>query len=909
MRVMAAEVRVLGPVGVVDDGEAVPLPAKHARLLAALAIAEGRVLGTDELVEAIWDGAAPASARKLVQVYVSQLRKVLPAGCAIATRGSGYAIALGRDALDAARFERLLDEARDAGGAGNAALALSLTERALGLWRGRAYGELAYEDFARAESDRLEELRLVALEERLAARLALGRHDEALGETLAFAGENPYRERAHELAMLALYRSGRQTDALEHYATVRARLDDELGLAPGERLRELQRRILQHDPDLGLDATAPSSGAALPLPPNPLVGRERELRELRSLLDRRESRLIVLTGAGGSGKTRLALEVARQAASSYANGAVLVDLAPLRDSALVVPTVAQELDVSVEGDQDSLEVVVEALAAQELLLVVDNAEHLREAAPSLATLVGRAPRLTVLVTSRAVLHVSGEHVVPVAPLAEDDAVELFVQRARLLDSTFELTSANEADVREICRRIDCLPLAVELAAARCRSLTPRALRQRLGERLSVLTGGPRDLPARQQTLRETIAWSVGLLDARDRDVLARLAVFPAGATLEAAEEVCGADLDALAALVDDHLLRRDEVAGEPRFGMLETVREYALELLGSRVPEVELAMCRFLIDLTDRVEAVGRGAPEPLAQLDPELDNVRAALAAAKRSGEADLRLALAGNMWRFHWARGSASEGLVEIEQALDASDGSATPSRARALQGGAGLAWSLGDLRRAKELAVEAVAVAAATGSMWEEGSANTVLGVTANNEGDHEAARRFHRRSLEIAEGLGIEPVVQMLNLGIVALDLGELEEAEALFEEVLASHRRNDRPAGIGFALVNLGLVRYELGDHVGSRLAFEEARARFEQVGMRQQVAYTLQGLAAAEAHEARFDEAARLLAEARRELDDIGAPEETFAPQLLEVTKRRVRAALGDEAFEAAYAAGREGVA
>jgi predicted ATPase/DNA-binding SARP family transcriptional activator len=906
MRAMAGELRVLGPVAIVgDDGVVVSSPAKHARLLAALLIADGRALGIDELVEAVWDGAAPASARKLVQVYVSQLRKALPTDVAIVTRGSAYAVELAPESLDATRFEQLVEESREAWRGGNAALALSLAERALALWRGRAFGGLAYEEFARVESERLEELRLVALEERLGALLGLGRQDEVLGEALALADAQPFRERPHELVMLALYRSGRQADALEHYADLRARLDDELGLEPRPALRELQRRILLQDPELDLSAESVSAGA-LPVSPNPLVGRARELGELRSLLDRRESRLIVLTGAGGSGKTRLALEAARDSAGTFANGAVFVELAPLRDPDLVVQTIARALELAIDPTDEPLDALAAGLAPQELLLVVDNAEHVRTASTAFAELIAQAPRLTLLVTSRAVLHVSGERVFPVAPLAEDDAVELFVQRARLLEPGFELTPENDADTREICARVDRLPLAVELAAARIRTLNPRALRERLDTRLRLLTGGPRDLPARQQTLRETIDWSVGLLDESARAVFARLAVFPSGARLDAAEAVCGAEVDTLAALVDDHLLRREDAFGEPRFGMLETVREFALELLGEERPRVELAMVNYFVDLTDRVESEGGGALEPLSQLDAEFDNVRAALVAAERNGASDLRLGLAGSMWRYHWARGTPTEGLAEIEKALAASDGRATSRRARALQGAAGLVWSMGDLAYAKQLASEAVRVASETGSTWEECLANTVLGAAANDEHDPETAREHHQRSLELAVELGVEPVVQKLNLGIVALDLGEFEEAQELLEDVLTSHRRAERPAGIGFALANLGLVRYELGDHEGSRLAFEEARTCFEQVAMRQQVAYTLQGLAAAEAHDLRFEEAARLLGEARRELDDVGSPEETFAAVLIEETKQRTRAALGDEVFEAAYAEGRE---
>jgi predicted ATPase/DNA-binding SARP family transcriptional activator len=901
----AAEMRVLGPVELVgNEGRAVPLAAKHKRLLAALVVGQGRTCTVDELIESVWNDSPPTSARNLVQVYVSQLRKTLPAGVGIVTRGGAYALEVAPGRLDAARFEGLLGESRAARRDGNPALALSLADQALALWRGRAYGELAYDDFASAESERLEELRLVAVEERFDARLALGRHDEVLGDVLAHAGENPLRERTHELAMLALYRCGRQADALEHFMRVRAELREELGLEPGPALRGLQRRILEQDPSLDIAAEDAQAAAALPVPPTPLVGRERELEELAALLAHREARLIVLTGAGGSGKTRLALEATRRTAGSFANGARLVELAPLRDPILVVPTIAQTLGVADDAHQQPLEALVAALRPQELLLLVDNAEHVREAAPSFAQLAAAAPRLTMLVTSRAVLHVSGEHVFPVSPLAEEDAVELFVQRARLLAPSFALTAETDSDVRRICRRVDCLPLAIELAAARLRTLTPRALLERLDSSLGVLTGGPRDLPARQQTLRKTIAWSVELLRERERDVFARLAVFPVGATLEAAEAVCGADLDLLGELVDHHLVVRRDLGGEPRFGMLETVREYALELLSDERLEVEHSLAEYFARFADelRVGASENELRSLVDELEPEIENIRTALAAAAASGDGELQLRLAGGLSRYWQYRGPVAEGLDWIEGALTASDGAATAARAHALRAAAGLAWMRGDVARATELAEAAIPVAIETRAKADELAANTVLGIVANARGDRERARYHHRRSLELAEELGVEPVVQKLNLGVVALDCGDHEEAIALFEDVLASHRRHERPAGIGYALLNLGLAHWELRDHEASRREFEEARECFAQAGLREQLAQALQGLAAAEAHESRFESAARLLGEARKELDDVGALEDGFAEEMVAETKARARAALGDGGFETAYA-------
>jgi predicted ATPase/DNA-binding SARP family transcriptional activator len=904
--VPGGEVRVLGPIEVVhDDGQLVPLPAKQARLLASLVVADGRAQEMEELIETVWSGRPPASARNLVQVYVSQLRKSLPAGIRVVTTGGGYAVDLGAGSLDAARFERLHGEAVAARRAGNSALAVSLLERGLALWRGRAYGELSYEELARVESDRLEELRLDAAEELLGAKLDLGGHGAVLGEALALAAESPFRERVHQLVMLAYYRAGRQQEALEHYEAVRDRLDDELGLEPGAELRDLQRRILQQDPELASDdAPTTSTGVSLPVPLTPLLGRTRELDDLTALIARREDRLVVLTGAGGSGKTRLALEAVRRTAGSYANGARVVELAPLRDAAHVIPAIARAVGVDDAASDVQLETLVAALATQELLLLVDNAEHVREAAPSLARLAEHVPRVTLLVTSRSVLHVSGEHVFPVPPLPEEDAVELFAQRARLLDPTFERTDGNEADLREICRRVDGLPLAVELAAARIRLLPPNRLRERLDERLATLAGGLADLPARQQTLRETVRWSVDLLREHERDVFARLAVFPAGATLDAAEEVCAAELDTLAALVDHNLVHRRDVQAEPRFGMLETVREYAVDLLGDARDDVEIAMAGYFARLVDDLrlsEGVESEWRRGLEVLDPELDNLRAALAAAAAGGESALLVRLAGGLWRYWWVRGPAAEGIEWIERALLRDEGPATVYRARALAGGAGLAWSRGDPGRAKELARLAILADAEAGSSVYELGAHTVLGIVANDEHDYAAARHHHHRAMELNERLGRDPSVDRLNLGLVALSCGEREEAAALFEEVLASHRRNDNPIGMGFAHLNLGIARHAMGDHRVARQDFELAHALFEETGFPQQAAYALQGLAACAAGDSHHEEAARLLGRAHRELDRIGAPWDAATAEMIAATEASARAALGDEGFATAF--------
>lgn len=526
-RLRGDEIRVLGPLEIVGEQGAVELTAaKERQLLAALVLEAGNVCSRDLLVDALWGPSPPSSAAKLLQVHVSKLRKLLPASARIRTRGSGYALELEDGVLDAARFERLLAEGGEAARAGNPRLAASLLRRALALWRGPAYGDLAYDEFVRAEAERLEELRVVALEERLAAELELGRHAELLPELRRLADSHPLRERIQAQAMIALYRSGRQSEALERYAATRGRLRGELGLEPGAELSDLQRRILQHDVSLVGEPGAWEADAALPAPPNTLLGRERELAELGDLLVRDDVRLLVLTGAGGSGKTRLALESARRCARSFANGAALVELAPVRDPDLLVSAISTAVGIEQVGDRP-LETLVAALRGRELLLLLDNLEHLRSAAPVLVELISRAPRVTLLVTTRVVLHVSGEHVYPVEPLGES-AVALFVERAREADARFDPDAPAEHAIRRICDRLDGLPLAVELAAGRIRTRTPAELLAGLEQSLPLLTGGPRDLPARQQTLRATLEWSFDLLDELERRDVTRLSVFAGG---------------------------------------------------------------------------------------------------------------------------------------------------------------------------------------------------------------------------------------------------------------------------------------------------------------------------------------------------------------------------------------------
>ena len=901
---------MLGPVALVGDDGPVALTAMQRRLLAALVIADTDECTVDELVDVLWADAPPASGRKLVQVYVSQLRKALPDSIAIGTGAGAYALHLPTELLDAARFERLVRDGTAARSEGNHPLAKSLLDQALGLWRGRPYGELAYDEFARAEVERLEALRLDALDERTDAQLALGLHAEVLGDLLGLANDNPFRERTQEQAMLALYRCGRQSEALEHYAALRRRLLDELGLDPSRALRELQQRILRQDPALDAPPGGGGQGPALPEPVNRLVGREGELDELRRILLRSDVRLLVLTGAGGSGKTRLALEAARAVGASFANGTVVVELAPLDDPALVVPTITQALGIVAEPAGDALTTLADGVRARELLLVVDNAEHLQAATPVFVELLSRAPRLTMLVTSRTVLHLSGEHVFPVQPLGTDAALELFRQRATSVQPRFELTDENEDAVREICARVDGLPLAIELAAARARTLPARALAERLTERLSVLGGGAHDLPARQQTLSATLDWSYDLLSEDERRFLARFSVFPAGATLEAAASVCraGDEDEALAlveALHDSSLLTVQELGGGVRYRLLETVRQYAADRLRELGDEDAVQRhAEWCLALAESAapELTGDRQADWFATLEAEHDNLRAALAYLDATRQRELQLRLAVALSRFWYVRGHLVDARRRLDEALaDAAD--QPPSlRRRALTAASATALLQGDYAAATRSAEAALVAARESGESSFVANSLSNLGAIVLAAGDTATAAVVLEEAVGLARDVGDTRIAALAinNLGDLALTTGEYERARPLFEESHALLEARGDTANLARSLFNRGAVALMLGDDRTARAHFRHGLALASETGDKEDIAWCLEGLAALAARSGDGERAATLLGAAAALLTQMGADFKPFERQLHETTERQAETLCGPIARVAA---------
>ena len=516
-------VGLLGGLEVLDDDgrDTVVAGPKVRALLAMLALQPGRVVSTEQLIDALWGDNPPTEVRNGLQGLASKLRRSLGSADLVAMRGAGYSLELPADAIDVHRYEEMVAAARDAAADGDLNQAAALLAEADRLWRGDAFADFAYEDFAAGAITRLSELRLSAIEERLDIELQLGRHQAAVAELEELVAAHPLRERLRGLLMLALYRAGRQADALRVFQDGRHVLADELGLEPGHELRALEAAILAQDHSLDAPAvTARDPGTStatysIPEALTPLVGRDAELRELTRLAA--EHRFVTLVGPGGVGKTRLALEVARVESAALTFGGCLVELAPVGDPAAVRAAIASALAVPDPGR------LAEAIGDRELLLVLDNCEHVITTAAEVAEdLLRHCPALRLIATSREGLRVGGETIWPVPPLDADDAVSLFVARAQAAGAPLDLSDDHHASIAEICSRLDGLPLAIELAAARTRAFPLQQISARLNDRFRLLTGGSRTALPRQQTLRAVVDWSYELLFDDEQRVFERL---------------------------------------------------------------------------------------------------------------------------------------------------------------------------------------------------------------------------------------------------------------------------------------------------------------------------------------------------------------------------------------------------
>ena len=1037
------EFGVLGPFEVLAaGGEVVSLGrAQQRAVLALLLIRTPQPVSRDRLIDEVWGERPPATAPHAVQVYVSAIRKLLRAGggeAVVRSSPSGYVLMVDPERVDARRFERLVSQAQRVL-TDNPARARAGFEEALGLWRGPPLPEFSQFEFARREADRLEELRAVALEGLVEARLALGEHSDVIATITGLVAANPLRENPRRLLMLALYRCGRHAEALAAYRDAGAALD-ELGLQPGPELRQLEEAILRHDASLrvsgaaeaaagggcgdgasarsvrgrsrelpvagrvtmlfteiegstrlidrlgdrylellaehdrlmrdaieatggyevttagdsffvafadagaGLDCAwhgqrllaaarwpggesvrvrmgihtgAPSakdgtyvgldvhcaalvmaaahggqvllteaavdalgptvevrdvghhrlkdlpapvhlfqpvsvdlpaefpplrtlSNSNLPAPLHDLIGRSLEVATALQMLERGDVRLVTMLGPGGTGKTRLALEVAAEAVTRYRDGAWFVSLAPIVDASLITSEIAQALGVR-EPDGRPLEITLgEALSRRELLLVLDNFEHLVQGAGLISRLLEAAPGLSVLVTSREALHLRAEHRLEVAPLPLEDAAELFLERARAVRAEACTEPRDREAVDRICLRLDGLPLALELAAARVVLFGVRALEARLAERLDVVEG-PRDLPDRQRTLRATMDWSYQLLSPAEQAMFHSMATFNGGARIEAIEHVVDDPaLDptaALAALLNKSLLRRrDDTDGQPRFWMLETIRQFAWERATEEGDSTGLAAKHAVYFLTYAEEAERHfytGAQASwLEYLEADHDNLRAAFDYFIASAPSQaLRIAAAlGDFWEIH---GHLSEGQERVLRGLSCAPvEGATASKASFFAGR--FAFLQGNVSGAEVLFAQALSAARQAGDTRVQVMALTHEGMVAQALGEPERSIELNEQALAIARAGTDDRIlgVALNNLGDTLSTLGERTRARLLLEEALDVSRRLAEPMGTIIATINLGDLALASGDLAAADSLIAEAIRDSEQIDFR-----------------------------------------------------------------------------
>jgi predicted ATPase/DNA-binding NarL/FixJ family response regulator len=681
-------------------------------------------------------------------------------------------------------------------------------------------------------------------------------------------------------------------------------------------------------------STSPSIGLVhnFRVPLSAFIGRESEVAAVVTLLRRDDVRLVTLTGPGGVGKTRLATSAATAVADDFAGGVWLVGLAPISNPALVTPAIAQVLGVREAGDEPLASRLETFLADQRLLLVLDNFEQVVEAAPPVAELLGACPGLKVLVTSRVRLRVSGEREYPVPPLSlpasdtassveettSSEAVRLFVDRALAVKPDLALTAEAAPAVAEICRRLDGLPLAIELAAARVKVLSPTALQARLERRLSLLTGGGQDLPARQQTMRAAIGWSHDLLARDEQALFRRLAVFVGGFTLEAAEVVVGLDVDdileGIASLVDKSLVRRTERDSDvPRYGMLETVREFGLEQLLASGEEgaTRRSHAAWYAAIAENTwkGLDARADAEWLNQIEADHDNVRAALVWLDQTGDSEALLRLVGSLWPFWHRHSHRLEGRGWLDRVLESarSTGVSPAVRVRPLYGAAYLARNRGDYERATALATECLNLSNDLGDDRAASRAQQLLAFVALAQGDYDRAALRAAEALALSEALGGQSqwtAWVKTDLGMADYGHGDLARAEDNLEEALALYHLYPDPFGTALTLGYLGLVACDLGNHTGAAARFAASLPMWQQMGNRENQAEWLAGVATLAAARAEPEQAARLFGTAEALRDTLGhaftLPERAAFARGADAAG----AALGPAAFAAAKSAG-----
>lgn len=878
--------RVLGPVEVVRDGVSVVLGPKPRAVLAFLVLNAGLPVSATRISEELWGDDPPPTARSSLHVHLSKLRKVLASR--LRTTPAGYVLEAGPAEVDALRFEQAVEVVRrrddDTGTTSDTLRA------ALAMWRGPAFEGIDQGPAIMAAVARLEELRLTTTEDRVDADLALGRHEQLVAELQGLVETHPTRERLAGQLMLALHRSHRSADALRVYGQLCSSLDETLGVDPGDDLSALARAIRRGDPTL-----VRPGPAGLPLPTTSFVGREVELAEVEDLLGR--ERLLTLVGPGGSGKSRLALELARVAAPDHPGGVFLVGLGGLAPADSVTRAVAGTIDARERPGEPLLPTIAERFRHGSALLLLDDCDHLATQCAGLgASLLEAVPGLRILATSREPLGVSGEMVYRVQGLGlpasdarpaeqlRSDAVRLLAERMAAARPGARLQEDDATDAAAVCSHLDGLPLAIELVAARVRSISLHELAEHVGHHLD-LVGGRRAGHERHRTMRAAIDWSHQLLDEPERMLFRRLAVFASGFGSAAAEALAAVDPPAgpavtiLAQLVDRSLVEVTQRPGEAaRYRLLEVVRQYAAWCLVEAGEEaaVRAAHGAWFAQLASG--AAGWGGDQQQAwvhRIERDLDNLRAALGWFLGDGWApEKAIQMLVEMFWVWYVRGMPGESWAWLQRALAAAPAEPTPARAKALLAAAACARGTGGFAEAAELGAQALDIQLALGDEWGQAAALNSLCISATALGDLDAALEHAEASLSKIERLGVPGHIatSRLNLGVVLRARGDLQRPEELFESARRAYDELGDSRGCAAALSDLALLAYRRGEAERAWRFALDSLAIYEHLGFIEGQVDCLVFMACHLAARNRPASAVELLTVADRVREKLGAP-------------------------------------
>jgi predicted ATPase/DNA-binding SARP family transcriptional activator len=846
-----------------DDQELTPLLTHLGRpktLMKILLAYPGRVFARDELIEWLWPNLTEHVAASNLRKRISELRQVLEphlqrgsASRYILSQSSGYCFNENADYLtDTQEFSEKVRAGETLESAGQWSKAISEYEAALALAQGDLLAEDRYEPWALDLSREWED-RVLTLCERLAdGCIRLGRYDQAREHCSRGLKRRPWSEQLYRQKMRSHYYAGQHTEAIQAFHECVQKLNEVLGVEPSQETQALSQKMLRQEmPEL--PKVIPHN---LPLALTSFIGREHEIIDIKRLFTQVGTngcsplhRLVTLTGPGGCGKTRLALEIATRISSKYADGVWLVDLAILTDPALVPQAVADALGLRETPSRPLIESIADHLRLHTALLLLDNSEHLIKACAELADFLLRTcPKLQILVTSREALGMLGETVWLVPPMSvppleplpppkilrEYEAVALFVERAKANQPAFSLTPENAAAVASICAHLDGIPLALELAAACTSVLSMQQIVDRLNDRFTLLTAGDRTAPRHQQTLRATLDWSYSLLSNFERVLLQRLSVFVGDFTLEAAESVCiwqklksQSAIKLLTQLVDKSLVMAETQDREARYRLLETVRQYAQEKLvaareSKRILERHLS---FYLDMAEQAESHLQGPSQAfwLVRLESEHPNLRAALDYSAQSyPEFQLRLAVA--LRRFWSVRGHWSEGRRQLSEALVKNQDARGALQAKALVAIGNLARDQGDFESARALYEESLTLSKETADRRGIAESLHHLGQIAHDRGDHALARSYYEQSLTIRRELEDKPGLgaSLQNLGLLAFNQGDYAAARSFQEESLRLRRERGDLWGIAASLHSLGMVAQHQGDAVAARSYYEQS---------------------------------------------------------------------------------------